>query len=268
MSPVHGDELERWYGRGVPGWAGEWGVPALRIYRRVGSTSDVVRELAGQGAPHGTTVLADEQTHGRGRRGRSWQAPPGSSLLLSMLLRPRAGEQVLSLRLGMAAARAIEDVATVRVELKWPNDLLVRGRKVGGVLCEGSSDQGRITFVVAGLGINLRQQTNDWPPELAGLATSLEAEAGAAVAAPRLAGRVAEEWLAAAASGGAVLDESELARFRSRDALRGRPVTVEGSPAGTAAGITPAGALRLLRDGQEQVVVSGTVRAAEPTDSP
>ncbi|MEJ2502094.1 MAG: biotin--[acetyl-CoA-carboxylase] ligase, partial [Gemmatimonadota bacterium] len=149
------EEVGDWHGRPLSYWQELWGVPELRAFRRVGSTSDVARAMAEGGAGTGTLVLAAEQTRGRGRRGRRWDAPAGSSLLLSMVLRPAAGggEAVLSLRLGMAAARAIESVSGLRVGLKWPNDLLVAGRKVGGILCEGSVEGASLRYTIAGLGL-------------------------------------------------------------------------------------------------------------------
>lgn len=263
-------EITVWHDRPVAEWQELWGVPGLRVFRTVGSTSDVARELADADAAEGTLVIADEQTRGRGRRGRSWHAPRASGLLMSMVLRPRGGsETVLSLRLGMAAARAIETVLPLKISIKWPNDLLVRERKVGGILCEGSFEAGAMTYLVAGVGLNLCQRHDDWPPELAGLASSLSTEAGVAVDPPRLAGRVVTEWLAAAASRSPTLEPDELAAFHSRDALHGRSITIDGREGGTAVGLTDAGGLRVLDKGLERVVVSGTVRAIhQPSRDP
>lgn len=257
---------EEWCGLPTESWRVRWGLPELHIFASVTSTNDVARELAERGAPHGTSVLADVQTRGRGRRGRGWAAAPGQSLLLSIVLRPRgkAAENVLPLRLGMAAARAIEHIAPVTVGIKWPNDLMIDGRKAGGVLCEGALEGGTALFVVAGIGINVHQRDDDWPPELAGLATSVEAAARSTVAMPELAGGVTAEVLAATGKGAGPLHPAELRELEDRDVLRGRAVAVDGHGTGMAIGVDATGAL-LVRDGEKVTsLVAGTVR---PTDS-
>lgn len=259
------EELREWRDRPVDAWRDRWGVPELHVFGAVGSTNDVARERARKGAPEGTVVLADAQTRGRGRRGRSWHAAPGRSLILSMVLRPRAvdAESVLSLRLGLAAARAIEMVAPLAVGVKWPNDLVVDGRKVGGMLCEGVVEGGRVAFVVAGTGINVRQADDEWPEPLAGRASSLSARAGRPIDRAVLAGRVIGEWLQAIARPADRLAPDELAELGRRDVLRGRAVTVDGRPAGVVRGVEPDGALRLDEDGTPRTVVAGTIRAVE-----
>jgi BirA family biotin operon repressor/biotin-[acetyl-CoA-carboxylase] ligase len=112
-------------------------MPELLRFRAVHSTMDVLHDLAAEGAEAGTVVVADEQTGGRGSRGRGWRSPPGG-LWLSALYRPglAAGTELLSLRVGLAVAQAVEALATgLRVSIKWPNDLLLDGRKLGGILC-------------------------------------------------------------------------------------------------------------------------------------
>ncbi|MFO7892841.1 MAG: biotin--[acetyl-CoA-carboxylase] ligase [Longimicrobiales bacterium] len=258
-----GPRLEQWHGRSVEAWRTAWGVPALHIFRSAGSTNDAARRLAEDGAPEGTTVIADAQTRGRGRRGRVWHADPGCSLILSMVVRPgaRGVESVLSIRLGLATARAIEDTVPLAVGLKWPNDLLVDGLKVGGMLCEGAIEQGRPAFVVAGTGVNVLQPDDAWPDTLADRATSLAARAGLAVEMPALAGRVVARWLDVLDAPADTLSPDELDAFRSRDVLGDRPVTVEGDPAGVVQGLAADGALLLAHpEGRARRVVSGTVR--------
>ena len=136
--------------------------PAARVihYDTVGSTNDEARRLAREGAPEGTTVCALEQTAGRGRHGRLWRSPPGN-LHASLIVRPDcpAGKAA---QLGFAAALAIGDAlqaklpATVRLSYKWPNDVLLRGRKVAGILLESETTAGQDTaFVIVGIGVNL-----------------------------------------------------------------------------------------------------------------
>lgn len=256
--------LREWRGRAVAEWREIWGLPELRVFRTVGSTNDVARALADAGAPHGAAVLAGAQTRGRGRRGSRWRDHPGQSLLLSMVVRPGAGsEPVLALRLGLAAARAIESVSPLAVGVKWPNDLMVQGRKVGGMLCEGVAHGDRVEAVIAGVGINIAQPDEAWDAELAGRASSLAARAGSAPALDEVAGAVIAAWLAALDARGGTLTDAELEELRRRDVLAGRPVTVDGVPAGVAEGVAPDGALR-VRDGEERRrVVAGTVRATD-----
>lgn len=255
-----------WLGEPVDVWRERWGVPLLQVHDRVTSTNDHARELADRGAPHGTVVVAEEQTSGRGRRGRAWTAPPGTSLLLSMVLRPRSAgaETLLSLRLGIAAARAIESTVPVVVGVKWPNDLVVDGFKIGGILCEGAREAGRTVHMVAGIGINLRQQDSDWPEPLRGLAASLEARAGAPVQTPLLTGQLVAHWLVAAERDSARLDDRELDAFRRRDILFGRPISLDGEPAGVGQGIYPDGALRAGELGAPRRIINGTVRSLQP----
>lgn len=259
-----GEEATRWHGHPPEVWRERWGVPALRIFHSVGSTNDVARALAEAGARAGTAVLADEQTRGRGRRGRAWTAPGGHGLLLSIVLHPGAAAAgVLPLRVGLAAARAVEALAGIPVAIKWPNDLMVGGRKLGGVLCEGAGEGGRSAFVVAGIGLNVLQRAHDWPPELRARATSIAAETGRAVEIPDLAGRVLADVSMAIAAGGEVLDGEETDALARRDPLRGRNVVVDGRPAGRAAGIDREGALLVQHDGATRRIISGTVRLAD-----
>ncbi len=162
----------------LPG--GRLGGPLL-AFASVDSTQTLGRRLAIEGAPEGTVVVADYQGAGRGQRGRRWTAPPGTSLLLSCLLRPplpSSGWPTLTLVAAAAVADAVGDLTGVAARLRWPNDVLVGERKLAGVLAE--SVVGPAPFVVLGLGINVAQRAEEWPPDLHGRAVSL-AELGHAV---------------------------------------------------------------------------------------
>ena len=144
---------------------------SLLWFTQIGSTNDVAHDQARSGAPDGLLIVADEQTAGRGRLDRRWWAPPGSSLLMSLLLRPalppsRAGQ--LTMCLGLAAVEGIEAVTGLQPALKWPNDLLLDGRKLGGMLTELRLDGEQLAYAVLGLGINvnvnLRRRTKDGGP--------------------------------------------------------------------------------------------------------
>jgi BirA family biotin operon repressor/biotin-[acetyl-CoA-carboxylase] ligase len=191
-----------------------------------------------------------------------------------MVLRPPtpAASRILTLRLGIAAAGAIEEIVPVSLALKWPNDLVVDGRKLGGILCEASLAEDRVDHVIAGIGLNLRRPDEGWPPDLAGSAIALEGaipdEAPAAAIqvvrepAPLVA-RIAEHWQAVAADRRDLLSGSERNSYAARDALRGRRVTVNGRTAGVAEGITPRGALRVRGDNGWADITAGTVRTTE-----
>jgi BirA family transcriptional regulator, biotin operon repressor / biotin---[acetyl-CoA-carboxylase] ligase len=151
----------------------------LYYFEKLGSTSDQLKELAAGSVPEGTIVIAEEQKAGRGREGNSWYSPPGVGLYLSLLLRPLASPikmQGLTLALGCAAAKTLENAAGVPVEIKWPNDLYCKGRKLGGILTESEMSQDQVGSVIIGLGLNLNNQM--LPLELCETATSLELESG------------------------------------------------------------------------------------------
>ncbi len=157
----------------------------LQYHADVSSTNDVALSLAARGAPAGTSVLAEVQREGRGRRGRTWASPPGAGVYLSVLLRPEgdpAGLSLITLVAGVAAARAVRTATGLELELKWPNDLVTGRpwRKAGGVLCEAAGVAGGgVEAVVVGIGINV--QPAAYPPEVERRATSLEAELSRAV---------------------------------------------------------------------------------------
>lgn len=249
-----------------------WRVPAVHVYQRAGSTNDIARALAVEGAPAGTVVLADEQTAGRGRGGRAWSSPPGMGVWMSIVLRPPSlpAPGLLPILVGLAAAEKLDRYTHPSVvRVKWPNDLQVGGRKLAGILCEATWDGSGPSFVVVGIGINVLHFPADFPPELRDTATSLRQEG---FGAPRgfVAGAVVESVLRRLAGVPAELDDALLAELAARDALRGRVVHVTGPEelSGTAEGITPAGALLVRTDGGLRAVTSGTVRPAEDPDRP
>ena len=133
---------------------------AFYPFRSVDSTQNIARGLAADGAPEGTVVVADHQTHGRGRAGRSWLAEPGANLLVSVLLRPPipiARVPQLSLLVATASREAIEVQTGLPVRIRWPNDLVLAGRKVAGILTEAASGGQGLLHVVAGIGLNVNQ---------------------------------------------------------------------------------------------------------------
>lgn len=147
----------------------------LRVYKSISSTNTVLKALAAEGAPAGLALIADEQTAGRGRMGRSFYSPAESGLYLSLLLRPQLSA-VEATRLtacaAVAAAEAIEALSGREVQIKWVNDIVINGRKVCGILTEASVDceNGMMRHVIIGLGVNTRVPAGDFPAELQGIA--------------------------------------------------------------------------------------------------
>ncbi|MBK6848214.1 MAG: biotin--[acetyl-CoA-carboxylase] ligase [Proteobacteria bacterium] len=230
----------------------------------VTSTNDVLTHLAQQGAPAGTVVVAEAQSQGRGRRGRSWQAAPGQNLTFSLLLRPGWRPPrlpPLSLAVGVGLAQALAPWLPCAPQLKWPNDLLVGGRKLAGVLVELAADAQEVRHAVVGIGINVNQL--DFPDELSATATSLRREHGApigratvlaaalaALEAPLEAalrdqlGPVLQQWTALAAG----LGQSVVV------------TTPQGAVAGVVSGIDADGALRVRdAEGRERRLLAGDV---------
>lgn len=231
-------------------------LPALRRLESVTSTQDLLHELAATGAPAGTAIVAAEQTVGRGSRGRTWASPLGG-LWLSVLCRPATTPalEVLSLRVGLAVAEALEQsVAGIALQLKWPNDLMLGGRKLGGVLCEARWQGGAPGWVAVGLGLNV---ANPIPSELAGTAVGLASVAPGAIPGP-----LAEPLVRAIAAAGersGLLTIAELEAFRLRNALLGRSIVAP--LAGIVEGLTPEGALQVRKaDQSREHLRSGTVQ--------
>ena len=231
--------------------------PRLHYFERVDSTMDLLHQLAAEGAEAGTAVVAGEQLGGRGSRGRSWQSPPGG-LWLSVLFRPAApgGAEVMSLRVGLAVAEALDDLVPRPVQLKWPNDLMLGERKVGGILCEARWQGHTLGWVAVGVGMNVR---NAVPPELTQVATALASEQ------PALTLEDVVQPIVSALRrldlGADRLTPDEIQRFAGRDWLSGRDIRAPA--AGRAAGLREDGAL-LVRpaEGADIPLRSGSVELA------
>ncbi|HEX2161536.1 MAG TPA: biotin--[acetyl-CoA-carboxylase] ligase [Thermoleophilaceae bacterium] len=215
------------------------------------STNERARELASEGAPHGTLVTADEQTAGRGRQGRTWTAAPGEALLMSVIVRdlePR--HALLPLMAALAVCDAAEAVSDVRCEIKWPNDVWVDRRKLSGILVEARPAAG---WAVVGIGLNTG--VREFPEELRETATSLHLPEPDVALPPLLA--ALDRWLAA--------DQADiLAVWRRRDALAGSPVRWQDGH-GTARGVDDSGSLLVETPGGELLALgAGEVHLRPP----
>jgi BirA family biotin operon repressor/biotin-[acetyl-CoA-carboxylase] ligase len=151
----------------------------IHRYERCTSTNDVAREMALQGADEGVAVMAEEQTEGRGTKGRSWDSAKGQGLYLSIILKPPAeAADFLPLMTGVAVREALTAATGLDIGLKWPNDLIASGKKLGGVLCESFWSGRNLDFTVVGVGLNLFQDAADFSPAVRPRATSVRLETG------------------------------------------------------------------------------------------
>ena len=236
----------------------------LVVVPEIGSTNTALKQMAAQGAPSGTVLIADRQSSGRGRLGRSFDSPAGMGLYFSLLLRPALDPVRVphaTLRAGLATAEAVERCTSLQAGIKWPNDLVIGAKKLCGILSEaGSSSSGALDWLVIGIGVNVNQSLEDFPPELREMASSLRI-----LGHPVSRGVLAAELIRQLSDLEADLQEPEryLPRYEARcitlrqevQLLRGDSVT----PA-YALGIAPDGGLRVrLRDSSETVVASGEV---------
>lgn len=255
----------------LAGPRGAWPAPVEHA-AELPSTSDRAKDLAREGAREWTVVLADRQLAGRGRHGRPWVSPPGN-VFLSVVLRPRADVRValLPLLAGVAVAEALELEAGLPASLKWPNDVQVRGRKVGGILVEGSTGGAGMEWAVVGIGVNLRLGMDELPPELASLVTSVAAEGGRETRPVVLAAAVLRRlavWYPARATG----DAAPVREAWLRRCLPWWDRTVEARSGdravrGVARGLDEWGGLLLEReDGSLETLRSGEVREVHVSD--
>ncbi len=238
---------------------------SIYFYEETDTTNNRARELALEGAPEGTLVVAEKQTAGRGRRGKVWESPLGTGIWMSLVLRPQimpAEASVLTLLCGLATAEAIEAETGLSAGIKWPNDILINGKKAIGILTEMDCEMSEVHFVIPGIGINVN--TASFPPEIADIATSLYLECGKTVSRRRLVHKVLErleehyETFLRTGSFTAMLED-----YRKHCITLGKEVHVLGREPffAEALDITPEGELLVRRadNGKEEVVFSGEV---------
>lgn len=238
---------------------------SIYFYEETDTTNNRARELALEGAPEGTLVVAEKQTAGRGRRGKVWESPLGTGIWMSLVLRPQimpAEAPVLTLLCGLATAEAIKAETGLSAGIKWPNDILINGKKAVGILTEMDCEMSEVHFVIPGIGINVN--TASFPPEIADIATSLYLECGKTVSRRRLVHKVLErleehyETFLRTGSFTAMLED-----YRKHCITLGKEVHVLGREPffAEALDITPEGELLVRRadNGKEEVVFSGEV---------
>jgi len=238
---------------------------AIAFHPRLDSTMDEARRQAESGAPEGLVVIADDQVRGRGRFSRSWVSPPGANLIFSVLLRPRPEHLYF---LNMAAALAICDTVTrftnVHARLKWPNDVMVDGRKISGILIENSvRPDGSVDYAVLGIGLNVNFDPST-VPEIAGIATSIARLAGRPVSRTDVMGRLLgrlDDYYAAVLRG-----ESLTPQWSARLETLGKRIRVryldtgDADVEGLALAVTREGNLVLQKpDGSTTTVTAGEV---------
>jgi BirA family biotin operon repressor/biotin-[acetyl-CoA-carboxylase] ligase len=222
-----------------------------RVHHRLtDSTNQRAKELAGAGAPHGTVVTAAEQTAGRGRQGRTWVAPAGAAVLMSVVVRDLEAATLLPLAAALAVCDAAESCAPVRCAIKWPNDVWIERRKLAGILVEGRPAAG---WAVVGIGLNVSTAAEEFPDELRETATSLRAAGGHAPVEP-----VLDALLPALDRRLRAAPADILAAWRERDALLGERIGW-GEGHGVAAGIADSGSLLVDTDGGRIALGAGEV---------
>lgn len=231
---------------------------ALHVLQKTTSTNHEAMKLAQQGAPDGTVLVAETQTAGKGRLGRSWYSPPGDNLYCSVILRHRPADDlagwlsVIPLLSAVAVARAVQRLADLKPSLKWPNDILVGDRKLGGLLCESSLSGPSTTFVVVGIGLNVNGSREGFPEDIREIATSIAAETGRQCDRTSLLASILLELELYSETLLSRPPETFLSEYARLCATLGRRVRVSLSEGQTIEGladsIAPDGSLRILRE--------------------
>lgn len=238
----------------------KWAGCDIVYFAQTDSTNKQARLLAREGTKHGTLVIADTQSAGRGRRGRGWISPAGEGVFMSLIVRPEMPPSEvakMSLTLALAVARAIERETGLDARIKWPNDIVIGGRKVCGLLLEMDATAEKVNSIVAGVGINVHQSVFD--EEIAHTASSLDLLCGRRVSRSAIVRAFLEEFERAAA----LADEEMMQAYRGRSATIGQRVQViglSGTYTGTAQGITESGTLLVeADDGEVREVLAADV---------
>lgn len=234
-------------------------------YFRVGSTNDVALQLASQDSPHGTVVVAEEQSSGRGRLGRTWYSERSSGIYTSVILRPPlapSAAPVLTLMAGVAVQQALESTTGLSIDIRWPNDLLVKGKKVCGILTEMSAELDRLHAIVLGIGINVNHA--EMPPDLKEIGTSLRIESHRSWSRVQilisLLRELEKQYRLLLAGGNEVITRRWAAASTYAQGKRIRVTRGSAEFLATTAGLEPSGALRIVHeDGREDSLIAGEI---------
>jgi BirA family biotin operon repressor/biotin-[acetyl-CoA-carboxylase] ligase len=235
----------------------------IYAFDSVDSTNNCAKAVAGIGAAEGTVIISEQQTAGRGRLGRQWQAEPNQNLMFSLVLRPKISPETLNLLplyVAVAVSEAIERTTGLNVECKWPNDILYQGKKLAGILIEASTKQNAVEYVVIGIGINVNQMK--FEGDLLSKATSLRLECQKEVDRLVLFRQVLtslESGYKAVSSSGF---QSVIPQWSARSTMINRQVSVSEHGniiSGIVKGLSPDGGLVLRTNGTEQTVFAGDV---------
>lgn len=227
----------------------------IMVFAETASTNDVAARLAKQDVEEGTVVFAESQTAGRGRHGRAWVSPAGKGLWFTLLLRPKlppSSASRLTVMAGVAVATALRRATGLPLRIKWPNDVLCRGKKLAGILTELGIEEERLVHALVGVGVDVNLDAGDFPQELQNMATSLKLEAGRSFSRAALAAEILGEFEKGIARLGDDQFVGIAEEWVALDDTLGRQVTIEGPGGrrrGHASGIDPDGALLLRLDG-------------------
>lgn len=245
-----------------------WAGSRIFYFKETDSTNNQAKSLAAAGAEHGALVLADRQTAGKGRLGRSWTSPAGTGIFMSLILRPEFKPEhasMLTLVAALAAAGAVQEITGLAAGIKWPNDLVVNKKKVTGILTEMSAEVGQIHYIVVGVGINVNM--TQFPEEIRETATSLCLETGQSADRAALIAAFLKHFEAEYEKFGQTEDLSLLQEdYNMRLVNRNREVQIldaahpEGGYRGRALGIDAMGGLLIERENHEiEAITSGEV---------
>ena len=199
----------------------------LQCFETLDSTNSYLKEQAKAGAPEGTVVLANAQTAGRGRMGRSFESAPGLGIYMSLLLRPQAAPesvQTLTANTAVAVCRAIEKCTELKPEIKWVNDIILAGRKIGGILCECEAGEKGVEYMVIGIGLNVITRTEDFSPQIKDIAGSIYSQSGKIVERGALIGAILGE-LSAMYEAWQLDSCAYLSEYKKRCKMLGRSVS-------------------------------------------
>ncbi|MDF2532712.1 MAG: biotin--[acetyl-CoA-carboxylase] ligase [Clostridia bacterium] len=239
----------------------------LTFFEQVDSTNLYAKQIAEGGFLDGTVIMADEQLNGRGRMGRSWVSPKGKGIWMTIMLKPKinpADASKVTLLAACAICRAIEEICGLYTKIKWPNDIVLNGKKLCGILTEMSAEIDEINYLIIGIGVNVNIDLDDFPKELQDIATSIKIEKGDKVIRKELAAAIInnfERYYKGFIKTGSIKDY--INEYKEKSAVLGKEVIVKSSILelqGTVVDISEEGQLQLeLKDGSIKEIISGEV---------